>query len=655
MHNVLCKRPRLKTLALIFMGLIAFVATLGFSNVHTTHAASVWINSGAADLATSSKWKTASGTSITEDGWWRKRDGSANGTVLFCVQLGAPLNNNLNTGFAATTVTDAQHKHISEIAYYGYYAQSHTYTNEMFTQWAIWQYLGDTYVSSPLTSQYNAWKANVNAKVAAYDKAPSFNNTTVNIDAGTTKALNDTNGTLGTYASTATATPAGLKASISGNTLNITAANNAVVSGGAIKFADNIAATYEGAALLYSRPGFQSVILPKIDPTFKKFTVNVNVIHYGTVKLTKQDAETGTAQNGATFAGATFKLTDTKTGATETLTTDASGTAVSGKHAIGDGYSIVETKVPAGYKLNTTPVTGTFTHASGDTTYSAASVQTAVTIKDNYIYHARIKVNKQDSLTGTKPENGNTFAGAVFKLTDTTTGISETLTTDSNGIAVSSANFAVGDAYTLVETTAPKGYQLNSAVVSGTFTRTKEDGYANTNALTVKDEVIPDQISIHKTDETGKDLAGIKFKISDTRADLMAGKFLKLAADGKTVVFPNQAGYSDSLQDYVATTNAKGIATWSNIVKPASKTDRTYYFDEISTDKDHQLLTKGSAISAGDTGVNNTYAVVNQSKIKLPNTGSQDAGKLAVVLIIAMLGASTVGVSLVINKKKGNN
>ena len=655
MHNILCKRPRLKTLALFLMGLIAFIATLGFSNVHTTHAASVWINSGAADLATSSKWKSASGASITEDGWWRKRDGSASGTVLFCVQLGAPLNNNLNTGFTATSVTDAQHKHISEIAYYGYYSQSHTYTNEMFTQWAIWQYLGDTYVSSPLTAQYNTWKANVNAKVAAYDKAPSFNTTTVNIDAGTTKALTDSNGSLGTYASTATSVPAGIKAAISGNKLNITAANNAVVSGGEIKFADNIAATYEGAALLYTRPGFQSVILPKIDPTFKKFTVKVNVNHYGTVKLTKQDAETGTAQNGATFAGATFKLTDTKTGATETLTTDAAGNAVSGKHAIGNGYSIVETKAPTGYKLNTTPVTGTFKHASGDTSYSAASVQATATIKDNYIYHARIKVNKQDSLTGTKPENGNTFAGAVFKLTDTTTGVTETLTTDANGIAVSSAKFAVGDTYTLVETTAPKGYQLNTSVITGTFTRTKADGYANTNAVTVKDKVIPDQISIQKKEKKGKDLVGIKFKIADTKADLIADKFLKLAADGKTVVFPGQAGYSDSLKDYVATTDAKGIATWTNIVKPASKTDRTYYFDEISTDPDHQLLTKGSAIPAGDTGANNTYAIVNQSKIKLPNTGSKDAAKLAVVVIVAMLGSSAIGVPLVINKKKGNN
>lgn len=644
MHKTLCKRPRWSnTWALFLMGLIGFFAALVFSGTSTTHAATVWVNSGAPDLNYSTTWNS----STTEAGWWRKRDGSVTGQALFCVQLGAPLNNGDNTGFTTKTVTDAQHAHISEIAYYGYYSQK-SYINEMFTQWMIWEYLGEKMTSwdnATIHSLYNTFKSKVNAKVAAYDAKPSFNGKTVSVTAGKSISLTDTNKSLSSYASTAASQPSGITATISGNTLKIAAAASAKTSG-TIGFKDDIPATYKGVPLLFQRSGFQTVIEPKIDPVSKIFSVKVNVTQNGYVKIVKQDAETTTAQNGSSLAGAQFKLTDTTTGTSETLTAGSDGSVTSGAHAVGDKFSVVETKAPAGYYLNSTPVTGTFSHQSGDTTYSSASLTTTVAVKDNYIYHARIKISKQDSLTGTKPENGMTFANAVFKLTDTTSGATETLTTDANGNATSTGVYVVGDKYTVVETTAPKGYQLNGGIVSGTFTRTKVDGYSNTNALTVKDTVIPDQVTIHKVDETGKNLVGIKFKIADTEANLKAGKFLKLAADGKTVVFPGQANYSASLQDYVATTNDSGIATWSNIVKPATKTDRQYYFREVSTDKDHQLLTKSFKISAGDQSANDTTKVTNQTKIHLPNTGSNQGFVLAGLIVLALMGATAGSVVL---------
>ncbi|KRM56639.1 Cna B domain protein [Lacticaseibacillus sharpeae JCM 1186 = DSM 20505] len=144
-----------------------------------------------------------------------------------------------------------------------------------------------------------------------------------------------------------------------------------------------------------------------------------------------------------------------------------------------------------------------------------------------------------------------------------------------------------------------------------------------------------DEIKLHKVDTNGKNLSGVKFVIAASKADLIAGKYLRLAADGKTVLFPVQAGY-DAAKDYVATTDADGNAEWVNILKPESKTDRNYFFKEISTDTDHQLMTKAPAITAGDQGRDVPTKVVNTPKTPLPVTGSNEASTAKVVALVAM-------------------
>lgn len=144
-----------------------------------------------------------------------------------------------------------------------------------------------------------------------------------------------------------------------------------------------------------------------------------------------------------------------------------------------------------------------------------------------------------------------------------------------------------------------------------------------------------DEVKLHKVDTNGKNLSGVKFVLAASKADLIAGKYLRLAADGKTVLFPGQAGY-DAAKDYVATTDADGNAEWVNILKPESKTDRNYFFKEISTDSSHQLMTKAPAITAGDQGHDVPTKVVNTPKTPLPVTGSNEASTVKVVALVVM-------------------
>lgn len=525
--------PFLLAFLTIFLSLLAI-------KKENTQAATVWVNNGAADVGAVTHWKRKSdGKAIVDDGFWRKRNGNSSGDALFCVELGVPLDNGSNTNFKTTPVSDAMHKHLSVIAYYGYYSRKsdtkNALWNEMYTQWRIWEALGDQLTWIPDTATRNGyanWKKQLEPSIKAFESQPSFAGQIIKIDAGTSKTITDTNGTLATYKRTPYANLSGVTLSTSGNNLIINAQKNAVHTGSTSLFQHNLPVSYQGVTLLFQRPGYQSVIYPKIDPAMKKFSVNITVNHYGKLQVTKNDALTGgTPQNGRSFAGAQFKLTDNTTGAIETLTADANGVAISGNHLIGNKYTVVETKAPEGYELNTTPITGTFSHQAGDTTWSDASLLNKVVIKDN---------------------------------------------------------------------------------------------------------INPDQVLIHKIDEAGKPLAGVKFVLADSLENLKAGKYLRLSGDNK-VLFPTSAGYAAG-KDYTITSGADGVVKWTNIIKPATKKDWTYWYRELATDSKHQLDTQVHSIGATDRGDTASTNVVNKNKIVLSATGSAETAMTIAIVLASILG-----------------
>ena len=72
------------------------------------------------------------------------------------------------------------------------------------TQQYIWEILGQsnaTFKDSGIQSQYIAFKAEMEQKIANMEKIPSFSRETVTVDVGTTTTLSDSNGVLKDYAS----------------------------------------------------------------------------------------------------------------------------------------------------------------------------------------------------------------------------------------------------------------------------------------------------------------------------------------------------------------------------------------------------------------------------------------------------------------------
>ncbi|EAH3820397.1 LPXTG cell wall anchor domain-containing protein, partial [Listeria monocytogenes] len=187
-----------------------------------------------------------------------------------------------------------------------------------------------------------------------------------------------------------------------------------------------------------------------------------NAMKKGKVILTKKDSASDEVLADAEFelqnaAGSKLK---------EKLTTAASGNIEITDLAPGD-YKLIETKAPAGYQLDATPV-----HFTIDFNQSEA----AKVSKTNTAKTGTVVLTKKDSATNTE------LADATFELRNEDGAlVSENLVTDDNG-EISVADLAPGD-YKLIETKAPTGYQLDAAPVHFTidFNQTEAANVTKTN------------------------------------------------------------------------------------------------------------------------------------------------------------------------------
>lgn len=180
----------------------------------------------------------------------------------------------------------------------------------------------------------------------------------------------------------------------------------------------------------------------------------------GEVTLIKQDAKTH-----QTLAGAVFALRDhTGTIIKHNLVTNSLGQlTVTGLKA--GQYSFIETKAPAGYDLNTTPLPFTITENQNPMANLIVTASDTKTSTPPIITPAKgaVKLIKQDETTGQR------LVGAVYELQDATGKIIQTnLTTDSNG-QLTVTDLTAGH-YRFIETKAPTGYQLNATPLAFTIT-----------------------------------------------------------------------------------------------------------------------------------------------------------------------------------------
>ncbi|WP_215113085.1 SpaA isopeptide-forming pilin-related protein [Exiguobacterium sp. s63] len=195
--------------------------------------------------------------------------------------------------------------------------------------------------------------------------------------------------------------------------------------------------------------------------TNEVLAVDVTNDSYKAVRLIKTDSESGDV-----LAGATFKLLNDKGELVKAdLVTNEDGEIVVEELVPGD-YQFVETKAPKGYFLDETSYP--FTFERGD-------VEKTLKVENDRI--KTLLVKKVDE------ETGEPLEGATFTLTDAT-GEVFTFTTDASGEA-RVTDLRLGT-YTLVETEAPFGYELDETPRVIRFER----GGANEQQIIVENSAV---------------------------------------------------------------------------------------------------------------------------------------------------------------------
>ncbi|WYJ90335.1 hypothetical protein A5888_002092 [Enterococcus sp. 9E7_DIV0242] len=208
----------------------------------------------------------------------------------------------------------------------------------------------------------------------------------------------------------------------------------------------------------------------------------VNKKAKGGLEVIKED-ESGKRLEGAIFD--VFNASGVKVG---TITTNANGVAQLNDLPYGE-YTLVETKAPAGYELDATPIKVT---VSKDTPKPSVKVV-------NKESKGGLEVVKED-------ESGKRLEGAVFDVFNASGVKVGTITTNANGVA--QLNDLPYGEYTLVETKAPAGYELDATPIKVTVSKDTPKP-----SVKVVNKESKGGLEVVKEDESGKRLEGAVFDV----------------------------------------------------------------------------------------------------------------------------------------------
>ncbi len=182
--------------------------------------------------------------------------------------------------------------------------------------------------------------------------------------------------------------------------------------------------------------------------TTKASVTAINSLTKGSVELTKVDDI-----DGSTLEGAIFKIVDMNGNDVRSdLTTDKDGKISVSDLRPGD-YQFIETKAPTGYDLSAKPIPFTITKGQSQVTSVTAL---------NSLTTGSIELTKIDI------DHHGTLEGAIFNILDHDGKVvREGLQTDGHGKLI--VNDLKPGNYQLVETKAPKGYQLDASPINFTI------------------------------------------------------------------------------------------------------------------------------------------------------------------------------------------
>ncbi|MCA9764872.1 MAG: LPXTG cell wall anchor domain-containing protein [Carnobacterium sp.] len=230
-------------------------------------------------------------------------------------------------------------------------------------------------------------------------------------------------------------------------------------------------------------------------------TVTVKAINYqGSAQLLKIN------KAKEKLSGAEFSVLNKAGEAIQTkLISNSEGVVIANNLAPGE-YSFVETKAPAGYLINTTPVN--FTIVAEE-----AGEPDAVLVGDFANYQGSVELTKTDNKE--KP-----LSGAVFELTGDNGYEATNFTTKDGKITVE--NLKPGK-YEFKEVTAPTGFIINTTVLPFEVKASEigEPSVIKTSSINYKGSV-----EFKKINESGTGLEGAEFSILDNENQLIQDKLV---------------------------------------------------------------------------------------------------------------------------------
>ena len=421
------------------------------------------------------------------------------------------------------TPTDATIKKACKVAYFGWYSKYGDYVVDggilaadmlnvkkdyAYTQQYIWEVLGQsnaTFKNATYQNEYVNFKQDIENKIANMQRRPSFDATTITLEAGESKVLTDTNGVLADYSSIDnTKDNIRFQHTKGENTLTITVSENCTVE--SLNISDN---TFKNWGLVKEETidhdttiyfsfttGVQNQLMAMHynDPVTMALSLKINLT--GKLELTKLDTDNNLID------GSVFNITGPNNYNQDVTVTNGKIVIENLKKGT---YYIKEKSAPTGYLLNTNT------------------------------YQVEIKVGEttKQTVTNTEPtgkilvykisENNDKIGGAVFSVTaaediknkaGTTTFYTKgqevkKITTEAGTGIAQIDNLPLGR-YNVKEVQAPEGYLLNEKTYTANLVY-KDD---ETPVITIEIEGIVNEeptgtISIIKRDsETGAEAQG---------------------------------------------------------------------------------------------------------------------------------------------------
>ncbi|MGM9876777.1 MAG: SpaA isopeptide-forming pilin-related protein [Bacilli bacterium] len=390
--------------------------------------------------------------------------------TVFCAEHGVDFDTGTIYKGSYYTPVDSKIRKACKIAYLGWYKQHGDYVinggtsdankkQYVLTQQFIWETLGQssaTFIDSGIQAEYVSFKSNIENQIAQMEKRPSFDGTTITIQAGESKTITDSNGVLANYPSLdRTTNGIRVQHSSGSNSMTIFVDENTNLENYTITDAEFKSwgmikdGTQDEDSMVYFEfaSGVQNQLYSMAynDPITLSFSMKIE--SFGKVELQKLNT------NGDLVNGAVFNVRGPNDYNKDVTVTNGKITIEKLKKGT---YTIVEKSVPYGYLLDT---------KSYDVEVKVNQTATQAIVNEEPT--GEIKVYKTDAynnkLKGAEislyaKEDIKNVAGTItwYKKGD----LVAKATTNEQGM-VTFTNLHLGHYY-VKETNAPEGYLLNA-------------------------------------------------------------------------------------------------------------------------------------------------------------------------------------------------